>query len=36
MEAVFTGIWRKLISAILSEENHENHRALEGGLFTGI
>jgi hypothetical protein len=30
-EAVFTGMWRKLILAILSEANHENIRALEGG-----
>jgi hypothetical protein len=31
MEAMFTGIWRKLILVILSEENHENLRALDGG-----
>jgi hypothetical protein len=31
MEAVFIGIRRKLILAILSEENHENIRALETG-----
>jgi hypothetical protein len=31
MEAVFTGIWRNFTFLILSEENHENLRALEGG-----
>jgi hypothetical protein len=30
-KSVFTGIWRELVLVILSEENHENFRALEGG-----
>jgi hypothetical protein len=30
MEAVFTGIGRKFISVILSEENHENLRGFTG------
>jgi hypothetical protein len=33
MEAASTGISRKLILVILSEENHENLRALEGGCL---